>query len=204
MAWTDSTAAVRKRGLDADDIVWARAKHEAGVPVSAIARMMRANVADLTAALVPLEASDKPAEPPVEVKVTTACRADALSINVMTRVATEVALEYGVTVDDLRGVSSVKRFAIPRQHLMWALYQVKFESGLRRFSKQRIGTFLGGRDHTTVWHGINRHEDRNSSPSAFDLGLKRLWAAPKTEENQSGEAVFNHQPHPSNNQTVEV
>lgn len=203
MAWTDSAAAVRKRGLDADDIVWARAKHEAGVPVSAIARMMRANVVDVAASLPSRGA--RPAPAAAAPKVVAAPAPHTLSSgNVMVRIATEIALHYGVTVDDLRGSSSVKHFAIPRQHLMWALYQVTFSNGDRRFSKQRIGAFIGGRDHTTVWHGINRHEDRNSSPSAFDLSLKRLWTAPKTEENQSGEAVFNHQPHPSNNQTVEV
>jgi chromosomal replication initiator protein len=65
-----------------------------------------------------------------------------------------VAAAYKVSPKDLCGRSQRRRYAWPRQELMWRLH----ETG--RYSLSQIGAFLGGRDHTTVLHGIREHAKR--------------------------------------------
>lgn len=70
------------------------------------------------------------------------------------KMAQEIADQYGVTVRRLMSPDRRRDVAHPRQHLMAALYA----SG--RYSLPAIGQFLGGRDHTTVLHGIRAHSKR--------------------------------------------
>lgn len=65
-----------------------------------------------------------------------------------------VAEAYDLKVDDLLGHCRERRLAWPRQHAMWLMSQQA------HLSLPMIGRFLGGRDHTTVLHGIKRHQDR--------------------------------------------
>lgn len=68
-------------------------------------------------------------------------------------IAAEVCLRRCVTLDELQGPSRLRRIAWPRQELMYRLR----ESGK---SLTWIGNFLGGRDHTTIYHGANAHRNR--------------------------------------------
>jgi len=69
----------------------------------------------------------------------------------------EVGKYYGVTLKDLKGDRRLKTMVWPRQVCMYLLRTVN-EMGL-----QAIGELLGGRDHTTVMHGIEK----------IELGLKK-------------------------------
>lgn len=70
-------------------------------------------------------------------------------------VAAEVAAEHGITVGDLVvGRSRARRISWPRQDLMWRLYVTG------KLSAPRIGHLLGGYDHSTVMHGVRRHQAR--------------------------------------------
>ncbi len=69
----------------------------------------------------------------------------------------EVGKYYGVTLKDLKGDRRLKTMVWPRQVCMYLLRNVN-EMGL-----QAIGEQLGGRDHTTVMHGIEK----------IELGLKK-------------------------------
>jgi chromosomal replication initiator protein len=67
-------------------------------------------------------------------------------------VITAVAAHYGVTLEAMRGRSRSKEIVGPRQ---MAMYLVREETGA---SLTEIGEQLGGRDHTTVMHGIEKIE----------------------------------------------
>ena len=68
--------------------------------------------------------------------------------------AQSIAEQYGVTVRRLMSKDRRHDIVCARQHLMATLYATG------RYSLPAIGKFLGGRDHTTVLHGIRAHGKR--------------------------------------------
>lgn len=72
----------------------------------------------------------------------------------MAGIVRSVADQYGLTVAELRGPRRFHHFVRPRHEAMWRMAQTG------RWSLPQIGNFLGGRDHTTVLHGIRRHAQR--------------------------------------------
>ncbi len=63
-----------------------------------------------------------------------------------------VAQEFGLTINDLTGPRRTRRIAVPRQIAMYLMRD------LGQLSFPQIGEFLGGRDHTTVMHGVTKVE----------------------------------------------
>ena len=61
-----------------------------------------------------------------------------------------VASQYRVTVKDLEGKSRSREYVVPRQIAMFLLRE------LTDLSLVDIGDALGGRDHTTIMHGIEK------------------------------------------------
>lgn len=59
------------------------------------------------------------------------------------------AIRHGATFDQVTSESRLSRIVIARQHCFAALRAL----GL---SSPRIGRHIGGRDHTTVLHGLKR------------------------------------------------
>lgn len=72
----------------------------------------------------------------------------------MRAILDEVARSYRVSVDDILSQSRCRDLTVPRQHAMWLMCRQT------RFSRVKIGKFLGGRDHTTVLHGERAHAAR--------------------------------------------
>lgn len=72
----------------------------------------------------------------------------------MRGISERVAARWDLTLDDLKGQSRKRFIARPRQEAMWHMYQTG------RFSLPQIGQFLGGRDHSTILHGVRRHAER--------------------------------------------
>ena len=72
----------------------------------------------------------------------------------MADIVARVAAEHGLSVKDIKGNSLRKKHTMPRQQAMWEIAQQE------RWSLTGVGRFLGGRDHTTVLHGIRAHERR--------------------------------------------
>lgn len=66
------------------------------------------------------------------------------------RIIRQVAEEFGLTVDELKSPERTRRVAYPR---FKAMYRLKTETEL---SLPAIGRRLGGRDHTTVLHGVRK------------------------------------------------
>lgn len=72
----------------------------------------------------------------------------------MAAIKATVARRHGVTVAQLEGPSRLKRFVLARQEAMWEMHAT------RLWSLPQIAWRLGGRDHTTVLHGVRRHQAR--------------------------------------------
>lgn len=69
-------------------------------------------------------------------------------------IAKAVAKLHGVTYLDMISQRRHKDVAWARQHAMWEMRH------RTKLSTPQIGKILGGRDHTTVLHGIRAHEKR--------------------------------------------
>ena len=65
-------------------------------------------------------------------------------------ILSEVAIYYGVKVDDLLARSRKRTVSVPRQVAMYLLIH---EIGL---PPTQVGRLLGGRDHSTVIHGAGK------------------------------------------------
>lgn len=72
----------------------------------------------------------------------------------MARIATDVARRHGITVDQLRGVRRCQALSRARQEAMHLMMQ------MGTVSSTQVGRFLGGRDHTTILHGVKAHARR--------------------------------------------
>ncbi|PIP61096.1 chromosomal replication initiator protein DnaA [Candidatus Roizmanbacteria bacterium CG22_combo_CG10-13_8_21_14_all_38_20] len=61
-----------------------------------------------------------------------------------------VSNQFNITLSDLKGERRTRSIAAPRQILMYLLRKEL------KMSFQDIGLFLGGRDHTTIIHGVDK------------------------------------------------
>ena len=81
----------------------------------------------------------------------------------------KVSEHYNIRLSDLIGPRRVRTIARPRQVAMWLAKQ------LTTRSLPEIGRRFGGRDHTTVMHGVRKIEELKIQDSqiAEDLELLR-------------------------------
>lgn len=85
----------------------------------------------------------------------------------MREILLDVAALSGVSVQDLKSQKRCRDVVIPRQQAMAEMYATG------RCSMPMIGSFLGGRDHTTILHGIRAHRKRaleQKTPADFPAG----------------------------------
>jgi hypothetical protein len=75
----------------------------------------------------------------------------------------EVAEKHGFAPEDIVGASRAPKLCVARHEAMWRMSR---EAAL---STPEIGRRLGGRDHTTVLHGITTHEARIEAPRTRDV-----------------------------------
>ncbi len=75
----------------------------------------------------------------------------------MRDIATEIAEQNGFKLHDLVGVSRCQPVARVRHQAFHAIMATG------RFSTPQVGRFFGGRDHTTIIHGVRRHAERMAS-----------------------------------------
>lgn len=69
-------------------------------------------------------------------------------------IAAAIAKKHGIELAVLRGPSARKPIVAARHEAMYAIYAT------RKYSTPTIGAWFGGRDHTTVLHGVRKHESR--------------------------------------------
>lgn len=70
------------------------------------------------------------------------------------KIARSIAKAYGYTLKELVSSRRNHHLARARQHAMW---EIRRNTTL---SLPHIGKILGGRDHTTIIHGLRQHEKR--------------------------------------------
>jgi chromosomal replication initiator protein len=94
-------------------------------------------------------------------------------LTTLKKIAMSVAEFYNITTEDLLKQSRKKEFVGPRQI---AMYLARKEIGS---SFPTIGDFFGGRDHTTVMHGVEKIENnlKNNDPlkQEIDSILGKLY-----------------------------
>ena len=71
----------------------------------------------------------------------------------------EVSAKYGVSIVDLCSKRRPMLLVTARHEACYRLYSET------TWSYPRIGAFLGGRDHTTIMHGVREHKKRMEAQS---------------------------------------
>ena len=134
------------------------AKLEVDVPADVlayIAHKVQSNIRELEGTLNRVVAHAALSQQPVSTETAVAALADVLVDTTRRAVRPESVLEavtryYNVSLLDLQGKARDKRVVGPRQV---AMYLLRDETTL---SLPDIGALLGGRDHTTVMHGVQK------------------------------------------------
>ena len=75
---------------------------------------------------------------------------------------------YGLKLSDLLSKRRHKSVAVPRQIGMWLARKHT------RHSLEEIGSYFGGRDHTTVMHAVKSIEAKSSSDTEVSRDVKRI------------------------------
>lgn len=144
------TAILRQKGEE----------HQLALPaevVEYIAQKDQSNIRELEGALNKVIARAQISDRPITLSLAMEALTDA-SVGAPRRKVTSTAVlaaviaQYGVSSDDLIGKGRRKEIVAPRQV---AMYLLREETGA---SLVDIGNELGGRDHTTVLHGIRQIE----------------------------------------------
>ncbi|HEX9015131.1 MAG TPA: chromosomal replication initiator protein DnaA [Chloroflexota bacterium] len=148
--------------------------------LEAIARKMQSNIRELEGSLNRVIALAQVTGQHITVQMASAALNDVM-VNISKRfikpeaILRAAASYYMVGEDELKGKQRDRRVMVPRQV---AAYLLRAETEL---SLVEIGKLLGGRDHSTVLHSLEKMESELNSDSAFarDVGAVRqaIYAA---------------------------
>ena len=138
-----------------------------------LAHRISSNVRVLEGALMRLFAFGSLVGREINLELTQDCLADILRASdrkiTVEEIQRKVSDHYNIRLSDLIGPKRLRNFARPRQIAMYLSKQ------LTSRSLPEIGRRFGGRDHTTVMHGVRRIEElkQKDSQLAEDLELLR-------------------------------
>ncbi|WP_420861711.1 chromosomal replication initiator protein DnaA [Algirhabdus cladophorae] len=138
-----------------------------------LAHRISKNVRVLEGALTRLFAFASLVGREISIELAQDCLADILRDNdrkiSVEEIQRKVSEHYAIRLSDMIGPKRLRTFARPRQVAMYLAKQ------LTRRSLPEIGRCFGGRDHTTVMHGVRRIEDlmHKDAQIADDLELLR-------------------------------
>lgn len=87
----------------------------------------------------------------------------------------EVAAEYRVAPADIVGARKLRKFVLPRWEAMRRVQKLSSKPSL-----SMMGRWFGGRDHTTVLHGLRKAEElhRAAEAAARTAREKAIAASP--------------------------
>ncbi len=145
---------------------------ESGV-LEFLAHRISTNVRVLEGALTRLFAFASLVGRPITMALTQDCLADVLRASerkiTVEEIQRKVSEHYNIRMSDMIGPKRVRTYARPRQVAMYLCKQ------LTSRSLPEIGRRFGGRDHTTVMHGVKRIEELRAKDGqiAEDLELLR-------------------------------
>jgi chromosomal replication initiator protein len=138
-----------------------------------LAHRISTNVRVLEGALTRLFAFASLVGREITLELTQDCLADILKASdrkvTVEEIQRKVSEHYNIRLSDMIGPKRVRTYARPRQVAMYLAKQ------LTSRSLPEIGRRFGGRDHTTVMHGVKRIEELRNKDSqiADDLELLR-------------------------------
>ncbi|KAA9006722.1 chromosomal replication initiator protein DnaA [Histidinibacterium aquaticum] len=138
-----------------------------------LAHRISTNVRVLEGALTRLFAFASLVGRPIDHELTQDCLADILRASdrkiTVEEIQRKVSEHYHIRLSDLIGPRRVRSFARPRQVAMW------LSKNLTNRSLPEIGKRFGGRDHTTIMHGVRKIEELRQTDSSIadDLELLR-------------------------------
>ena len=145
---------------------------DAGV-LEFLAHRITTNVRVLEGALVRLFAFASLVGKPISMELTQDCLADVLRASerkvTVEEIQRKVSEHYNIRLSDMIGPKRLRSYARPRQIAMYLCKK------LTSRSLPEIGRRFGGRDHTTVMHGVRRIDElrQQDSQIAEDLELLR-------------------------------
>ena len=138
-----------------------------------LAHRISTNVRVLEGAMTRLYAFASLVKQPITLELTQDCLADVLRASErkisIEEIQRKVSDHFNIRLSDMIGPKRVRNFARPRQVAMYLCKQMTSRS------LPEIGRCFGGRDHTTVMHGVKRIEELRAQDGqmAEDLEILR-------------------------------
>ncbi|WP_299846093.1 chromosomal replication initiator protein DnaA [uncultured Roseovarius sp.] len=138
-----------------------------------LAHRISTNVRVLEGAMTRLYAFASLVKQPITLELTQDCLADVLRASErkisIEEIQRKVSDHFNIRLSDMIGPKRVRNFARPRQVAMYLCKQMTSRS------LPEIGRCFGGRDHTTVMHGVKRIDELRAQDGqiAEDLELLR-------------------------------
>ncbi|WP_276151904.1 MULTISPECIES: chromosomal replication initiator protein DnaA [unclassified Sulfitobacter] len=143
-----------------------------------LAHRITSNVRVLEGALTRLFAFASLVGREINLELTQDCLADVLRSSerkiTVEEIQRKVSEHYNIRLSDMIGPKRLRSYARPRQVAMYLSKQ------LTSRSLPEIGRRFGGRDHTTVMHGVRRIEELKQSDSQIAEDLELLGRALKS------------------------
>jgi len=141
-----------------------------------VARKVQSNIRELEGALNKIIALAQLFNSPIRMEIAIQALNDSALEARRAQITPERVLEevtgfYKATLNDLRGRGRSKDVVLPRQV---AMYILREETGS---SLVEIGTLLGGRDHSTVMHGIAKMEREIETNTALRQQISTIREA---------------------------
>ncbi|MFC4671547.1 chromosomal replication initiator protein DnaA [Seohaeicola nanhaiensis] len=137
-----------------------------------LAARITTNVRVLEGALTRLFAFASLVGREIDMELTTDCLADVLRASerkvTVEEIQRKVSEYYTIRLSDMIGPKRLRSYARPRQVAMYLCKQ------LTSRSLPEIGRRFGGRDHTTVMHGVRRIEELRESDSQMAEDIENL------------------------------
>jgi chromosomal replication initiator protein len=138
-----------------------------------IARNCRSNVRELEGAVIKLLAYSSLTRREVTLELAKEALGGVIRPGAAVQVTADlirdrVAAEWGVSVEGLVSKKRTKELTVPRQVAMYLIRE------LLNLSLVEIGSFFGGRDHSTVIHAVNKVEEDVGQDDAFRARVELL------------------------------
>jgi len=89
---------------------------------------------------------------------------DGENCGLIRRILTSVAEKHGIASARLLGRDATRPVVLARQELYWRLRQET------DYSYPEIGRLVGGRDHSSILHGVRRHTERSGLSAVGEAG----------------------------------
>jgi chromosomal replication initiator protein len=157
--------------VDAQRVLYPTLEIDDGI-LEFLAHRISTNVRVLEGALTRLFAFASLVGKPITMDLTQDCLADVLRASQqkisIEEIQRRVAEHYNIRISDLIGPKRLRAFARPRQVAMFLCKQ------LTSRSLPEIGRRFGGRDHTTVMHGVKRIQELRNQDAQIDEDVELL------------------------------